>query len=459
MAPSPTGWLHMGTARAALFNYLFTRREEGIFILRIEDTDRERSRKEFEDDIIEQLTWLGLSWDEFYQQSERTNFYTTSIEQLLRAGKAFYCTHSKDELEAEHAAQVKKKEPPRHVCSDRNEGREEGIIRLKNDTQGNLSFTDLIRGTISFQAELLGDFSLARGVEIPLYNFSAVVDDYEMRISHVIRGEDHIPNTPKQLLIQQAFGWEPPQYAHLPLLLGADRSKLSKRHGATAVRDYRTAGYLPVAVINFLALLGWNPGDDRELFILRELEKEFSLEKVQKAGAVFNEEKLEWLNRIYIKKMSIDDLMQHAAPFVSERGISSDTLQRVLEVEKPRITKLSDIMDTIPLYTEDPAYDKKLLSWKGQDLEHTREHLARAREILCDIDEDTFARMELLQQALDSYAATHGKGNVLWPLRAALSGKEASPGPFEIMFVIGKEATLQRIDNALKLLHGNTYKV
>ncbi|MEK7173767.1 MAG: glutamate--tRNA ligase [Patescibacteria group bacterium] len=461
MAPSPTGLLHVGTAHTALFNYLFTRHHGGVFVLRIEDTDIERSRKEFEDDILEHLTWLGIAWDEFYRQSDRLQLYKTYLEQLLSEGKAFYCAHTKEELEMEHKGQLDAKEPPRHICAHRNEGRparqgggEAGIIRLKNDLSGTISFLDVIRGDISVNAELLGDFSLARTVDTPLYNFTAVIDDHEMHISHVIRGEDHIPNTPKQLLIQQALGWKPPHYAHLPLLLGTDRSKLSKRHGATAVRDYKATGYIPEALVNFLALLGWNPGDMRELFTMQELIKEFSLEKVQKAGAIFNEEKLRWINQQYIMKViSFDDLLIQIKSFVSESTISPDTLKRMLQVEQPRMAKLSDILDMMPLYAEDPIYNAQLLSWKGtQDIASIAEHLSSVRNILCDTPEQDFIDKGKLQNAIEPYAAEKGKGDVLWPLRAALSGKKTSPGPFEIMYVIGKEATLRRIDKALELI-------
>src|SRR3989344_5848403 len=282
--PSPTGWLHVGNARTALFNYLFSRHHNGALVLRIEDTDKERSRKEFEDDIIEQLSWLGLTWDEFYRQSERLEIHKTYLQKLLAAGKAFYCAHSKEELETEYTSQVEEKTITQHTCSQRDEGREDGIIRLRNDEKTPLSFADSIRGTITFDPRLLGDISIARELESPLYNFVVVIDDAEMNITHVIRGEDHISNTAKQMLIQRALGFSPPVYAHLPLLLGADRSKLSKRHGDTAVRDYRAAVYMPEAIVNFLALLGWNPGTDQELFTLEDLVREFTLEKVQKGG-------------------------------------------------------------------------------------------------------------------------------------------------------------------------------
>ena len=468
LAPSPTGWFHVGNARTALFNYLFSRHHNGLLVLRIEDTDRERSRKEFEDDILEQLSWLGLSWDEFYRQSERLEIHKSYLRGLLESGKAFYCAHTKEELETEHKRQVEERTTMGHVCDHRNEGREEGIIRLRNDTKTALSFTDLIRGTITFDSLLLGDISIARELESPLYNFVVVVDDAEMNITHVIRGEDHIPNTPKQMLIQQAMGFSTPLYAHLPLLLGADRSKLSKRHGSsgltgTAVRDYHEMGYLPEAVLNFLALLGWNPGTDQELFTLEDLVKEFSLEKVQKAGAVFNEEKLAWMNRAYIRNLSVGQLASKLAPFIEQAGLPTgqqagknvlpEILNRIVEVEAPRLSRLQDITEHATIYTETPSYDSTLLPWKGkQDSAEIKTHLNEVRNILCDIEEKDFLSVNHLEELLMPYATAHSKGNVLWPLRVALSGREKSPGPFEIMYVIGKGETLRRIDKALKAL-------
>src|SRR3989339_710908 len=305
IAPSPTGNLHLGTARSALFNYLFAKKNGGDFVLRIEDTDLERSTKEFEKNIIEGLLWLGITWDEGpnpkdpekdlgdfgpYRQTQRD--YSPHIKKLLEEKKAFWCYHSKEELEQEKKEQMEKGEAPRHLCGHFAAGKpadtkEKGIVRLKTPSQ-KIKFNDLIRGEIEFDTALLGDISIARDEKNPLYNFAVVVDDVEMEISHIIRGEDHISNTPKQLLIYQALGLEAPKFAHLPLLLGPDKSKLSKRHGATSVDEFRQQGYLPEALLNFIAFLGWNPGDDRDFLFLSELEKEFSLEKVGKSGAVVN---------------------------------------------------------------------------------------------------------------------------------------------------------------------------
>ncbi|MFN7088720.1 MAG: glutamate--tRNA ligase, partial [Candidatus Paceibacteria bacterium] len=275
IAPSPTGPLHIGTARTALFNWLFARKNRGVFILRIEDTDLERSDPKFEENIKDSLEWLGLEWDEFYKQSERKNIYKKYLQKLLDEEKAFWCYHAAEELEAEKKEQMRRKEAPRHICShkygnSKSEARnpkQKGIIRLKVDENSTriIHFDDIIRGTIEWAQNTIGDLSIAKDLETPLYNFAVVVDDYESRISHVIRGEDHISNTPKQILISEALGVPQPKYAHLPLILGSDRTKLSKRHVATAISDYREDGYLPEAIINFMALLGWRPAGSKKL--------------------------------------------------------------------------------------------------------------------------------------------------------------------------------------------------
>ncbi|TSC80888.1 MAG: glutamyl-tRNA synthetase [Parcubacteria group bacterium Gr01-1014_29] len=460
IAPSPTGWLHIGTARAALFNYLFARRHGGSFVVRIEDTDLERSDKKFEADILEGLSWLGIEWDEGpivdtrnykgdygpYRQTERLDSYEHYLNKLLEQGRVFYCAHTAQELEIEHRAQMETKQALRHICAHRDASNTEGIIRFKNTASGCITFTDCIRGAISFNTELLGDFSLAKNIRAPLYNFAVVIDDKEMAITHVLRGEDHIPNTPKQILIQDALAFERPLYAHLPLILGPDRSKLSKRHGETSLNAYRHEGYLGQALVNFIALLGWNPDDEREIFSLDELEKEFSLEKVQKSGAVFNKEKLQWLNGEYIRRMDRETLAANLYPFLQESfgNIPQDILHRVAKIEQPRLKTFADVQ-ALPFLFKDPSYEKELLLWKGiQEPVEAATHLRAIEKILCDIKD--------FEKTLMPYAEQHGKGNVLWPLRVALSGQAASPGPFEIMYVIGKEATLRRVRNAIALL-------
>lgn len=454
IAPSPTGWLHIGTARTALFNYLFARRHGGTFVVRIEDTDLERSDKKFEADILEGLSWLGIEWDEGpgkgdygpYRQTERLDSYERYLNKLLEQGRVFYCAHTAQELETERQAQMETKQAQRHICTHRNAGNTEGIIRFKNTASECITFTDCIRGDISFNTELLGDFSLAKNTRAPLYNFAVVIDDKEMAITHILRGEDHIPNTPKQILIQDALAFERPRYAHLPLILGPDRSKLSKRHGETSLNAYRHEGYLGQVLVNFIAFLGWNPGDEREIFSLDELEKEFSLEKVQKSGAIFNKEKLQWLNGAYIRRMDIPTLAAKLHPFLQESfgNIAEDILHRVAQIEQPRLKTFADVQ-VLSFLFKDPSYKKKLLLWKGtQKPAEAMTHLKTIEKLLCDTKDS--------EKTLMLYAEQHGKGNVLWPLRVALSGQVASPGPFEIMYVIGKEATLRRIRNAIALL-------
>ena len=297
MAPSPTGFLHVGTAHTALFNYLFAKREGGAFVLRIEDTDLERSDIRFEKDIFDELAWLGIETDESpiqggpyapYRQSERAATYRPHIERLLTEGKAFYCFHTQDELEEEKKNLLHEKRPPIHLCEFRTMDPKEAdalkdatpnyVIRFKTPAGTQVTFRDLIRGELKFSSDILGDFSIAKRIDVPLYHFAVVVDDYEMKITHVIRGEDHIPNTPKHIMLNEALGFPQPLYAHLSLILGPDRSKLSKRHGAMAIADFRELGYLPEALINSLGLHGWNPGNDRELFSRDELAHKFSLE-------------------------------------------------------------------------------------------------------------------------------------------------------------------------------------
>lgn len=446
IAPSPTGLFHIGTARTALFNYLFAKRNGGKFILRIEDTDRERSRPEFEKDILDGLQWLGISYDEGpIRQSERTAIYTKYLKRLLDEEKAGWCDAPQTEGISSEAHRCEK-----HGGFNK-EGR--GIIRFNNKAAGSVRFSDRVRGDVEFPIQTLGNFSIAKNLEFPLYNFAVVVDDELMNISHVIRGEDHISNTPKQLLLIEALGFKRPEYAHIPLILGPDRSKLSKRHGATSLSEYKARGYLPEALVNFMALLGWNPGDEREIFSRAELEHEFDLKKVQKSGAIFNQEKLDWFNAHYIKQKSVDELVTLCIPYLhSAFGIQhSEFLKKVVALEQPRLKKLSDIVEQTRFFFELPEYDAALLSWKGASQEKIAEALTRSKNIL--------ARMEKLPASSDLQDVFYreaekvgGKGEFLWPLRVALSGQKHSPGPFEIIQVLGIEKSIMRIDGALTKL-------
>jgi glutamyl-tRNA synthetase len=454
IAPAPTGTLHIGTARTALFNYLFAKKNKGSFIIRIEDTDKKRSKKKYEEDILNSFEWLGLKWDELYRQSERTEIYQKYLKKLLDSGKAY------------------KKE----------------IIWFKTPKK-KIVFNDLIRGRVEFDGSEIGDFSLAKDLKNPLYNFAAVVDDYEMKISHVIRGEDHIPNTPKQILIYEALGLKPPRWAHLPLILGPDRSKLSKRHGAVAVSDYRAQGYLPEALINFMVLLGWNPGTDREIFSLKDLTKEFSLEKIQKGGAIFNIQKLDWFNGHYIRKKSLDDLTLLCVPYLVEAGlikpvfsskqyppayggyvleqkyiiasakeeISSNKLKKIISLEQERMRKLSEVGDLVEFFFKEPKYKPNLLKWKDMTKKEIIDALNKLEKIFSEMRAGDFGNEKLnkilMKEAEGPPAGEAGdRGRLLWPLRAALTGREKSPGPFEIAEILGKEKVLKRIKYAQKLI-------
>ncbi len=348
IAPSPTGRLHVGLARTALFNYLFAKKHQGSFILRIEDTDIKRSKPEYEKDILESLKWLGINWDEGpdigggygpYRQRQRLESYAKCLEKLLSEDKAYYCFCPGEELEAQRQYQLSIGEAPRYSGKCANLPKEEtekrmaegkpSVIRFRVPAK-KVEFDDLIRGHLEFDTSLIGDIVIAKGLTYPLYNFTVVIDDFEMKISHVIRGEEHISNTPKQILIQEAFDFPRPIYAHLPLILAPDRTKLSKRHGAVAISTYREQGYLAETLVNFMAFLGWNPGTEREIYSMPSLIKEFSLERVQKGGAVFNIKRLDFLNGFYIRQKSVEKLTELCLPYLVESGF----LKSHEEVEK-----------------------------------------------------------------------------------------------------------------------------
>ena len=468
MPPSPTGVAHMGTARTALFNYLFARKEKGAFVLRIEDTDKERSKKEYEDDIVETLRWLGMEWDEGpdkggpyapYRQSERTELYKKYLAKLLDNGQAYWCFCTTEELEAQRSHQTSLGEAPRYkgVCRSltkedqekRLEAGDRGVIRFIVEPK-TLAFQDLIRGEITFDTGLLGDIVIAKDLETPLYNFTVVVDDFEMQMTHVIRGEDHIANTQKQILLQEALELPGLQYAHLPLLLGQDRTKLSKRHGDNSVRTYREAGYLPEAIVNFLALLGWNPGDEREIFSMEELIQEFSLDRIQKGGAIFNPQRLDWINGIYIRNTPLDELAKLCQPYLPQSNtVDFETLKKIVALYHERLKHLSEITELTDFFFGDKLeYDKELLRWKDATDSQTKEMLERLEGLIVGIQEPEWGREKLEKVIMPEAEKEKNRGYMLWPFRFALTGKKASAGPFEIAEVLGKQKTLQRIQDA-----------
>ncbi|MFY9457411.1 MAG: glutamate--tRNA ligase [Candidatus Spechtbacterales bacterium] len=460
IAPSPTGPMHVGTARTALFNWLFAKNPpgggNGVFILRIEDTDKERSEKKYEENIVAGLEWLGLDYSEFYRQSERTEIYQKFIKDLLESGNAFYCYHAKEELEKEKDAQMARKEAPRHKCEQKGKGgggKGGGSIIRFNNPGGKIKFGDLIRGDIEFNVDLLGDFSISKNESTPLYNLAAAIDDYEMKISHVIRGEDHISNTPKQLLIYKALGLEPPIYAHLPMILGTDKSKLSKRHGAISLLEYRDMGYLPDAMFNFLALLGWNPGGNAEILSRADIISKFRLADVQKSGAVFNIEKLDWLNGEYIRKMPLDALAKLCVPYLPKSDF--DFLKKVVALEQPRMKKISEIGESAEFFfTDKLEHNPELLKWKDASNEEIKKNLEKLEKLLDKIPEKDYRKEKLekiIMPKAEEWGSVNGKidrGRVLWPLRVALTGRKASPGPFEVAEILGKKKCLARVREA-----------
>ena len=466
-APSPTGHFHVGGARAALFNWLFARQGRGTFILRIEDTDEVRSKKEFEDEILESLRWLGLNWDEGpevggdygpYRQSERVHIYKQHLENLLSEKKAYYCYCTPEELEAQKEAMTSQGFAPKYSGHCRSfaeapEGRERQVIRFKSP-EAKITFKDIVRGTVTFDASLFGDIVIAKDLEHPLYNFTAVVDDELMNISHVIRGEDHISNTPKQILLAKALGFQEPEFAHLPLLLNHDRSKMSKRYAETSLLKYREQGFFPAAIVNFLALLGWHPKGNEEVFTLDGLLAEFSLSRVQKAGAIFNEEKLLWLNKEHLKLMEAEEIKSMITPLLKARGISvrsEEFLLEIIEIQKERMRTISDFFDLSDFFFSLPAYSVDLLRWNNDGEEKTIEALHEVAEAIKkaeNLDREEMERM------LDSIMKKTGKGRVLGPGRGALSGKKASPDPFDILRILGKEESLERISLAKKKISG-----
>ena len=467
IAPSPTGFFHIGTARTALFNWLFARHAGGSFIVRIEDTDRERSTKEFEKNILEGIAWLGLDYDEGplpdgtskgnfgpYRQTERLESYEKRLVQLLSEGKAYYCFCTKEKLDAERKAQEAIGGALKYAgtcagiakeaAAARQAAGEPAVIRLKVAAE-KVTFTDDIRGEVVFDNSFSGDIVIAKNLREPLYNFAVVIDDHEMQITHVIRGEDHIANTPKQIAIQDALGIPHARYAHLPLILNPDRSKMSKRFNATSVDEYRKKGYLPEAMVNFLALLGWHPVDDTEVLSATQIQAAFEISRIQKGGAIFNVEKLNFFNHQYLKLLSAEEiatrLITSGAASASALLIPAVTLVRERAVTLSDFPALYDFVFTIP------AYAPQTLVWKKGTKEGAIENLDRVLEICSRVADGEWSKATL-ESGIMPLAEKHGKGDVLWPLRVALSGKEQSPAPLDIAAILGKEESLRRINAA-----------
>jgi len=437
IAPSPTGAFHFGTARTALFNFLYARKNGGAFLVRIEDTDQARSKEEYTEDILNGLSWLGLTHDgPVVRQQERmaSGVYTRAIEQLISADKAYVST------------EPAKDDPTKMV----------DVIRLRNPGS-TLSFVDEVRGAITFDTTELGDFVIARSREEPLYHLAVVVDDAEFGITHVIRGEDHISNTPRQILIQEALGYARPIYAHLPLILAPDRSKMSKRKGHTSVAYYRDQGFLPQAIVNYLALLGWNPGTDQEVFTLDELVDAFSIEGIQKGGAVFDIEKLKWLNRQHRAKLPAQEQQAFFLSHLAEYPELCAVLTRCplsFEDALERFSISGDFLESVragefDFYFKRPTVTRDGLTFKKDPIpEYVHTRLTRIYELLENIDAGHFTALKV-KETLWGYAEQEGRGNVLWPFRFALTGLEKSPDPFIVAEALGRDETLARVEAAM----------
>jgi len=485
IAPSPTGTLHIGTARTALFNFLFAKHNEGRFYLRIEDTDIERSKPEFEKDIIENLRWLGLKWSgRILRQSQRRKVYAKYIKKLLDSGRAFWCYHTKEELEEEKQGQAGRGEAQVHFCEHKHDSRRgqtsansprsvlgaaKGVIRLKCPAN-NIKFHDLIRGEIEFQTSQIGDFVIAKDAQNPLYNLAVVIDDYETKVSHVIRGDDHISNTPKQIIILESLALARPQYAHIPLTLAPDKTKLSKRHGATAIQEYKEIGYLPEALINFMSFLGWNPGGEKEIFTLEELVREFTIEQMQRSAAIFNIEKLDWFNGCHIRQLSLRELTKRCIPYLenakliqkeknekckkfkilsTNESISLSWLEKVVRLEQERMKKLSEIGELTGFFFRDElTYELELLRWKDMTKQELKSSIDKLYNILSNVNSRDFVTDKLSAILMPEAEKMKDRGRLLWPLRVSITGLKASPGPFEVLSVLGKERALKRIKDA-----------
>jgi glutamyl-tRNA synthetase len=457
-APSPTGALHIGGVRTALFNWLFARHHGGKFILRIEDTDQTRSTDESIQIIIDGMKWLGLDWDEGpFRQTERMDVYREHVERLLKAGKAYYCYCTPEELEARRKEAMAAGRPPKYDRKCRSlsapiAGRTPAVRFLSSD-EGQTVVRDLIRGAVTFENQQLDDLIIQRSDGFPTYNFAVVVDDVTMNISHVIRGDDHLNNTPRQIQLYRALGYEPPEFAHLPMILGSDKTKLSKRHGATAVTEYIALGYLPEALVNYLARLGWSHGD-QEIFSNQELIEKFSLESVGKAPSIFNAEKLLWLNHHYIQQADpgrlaelVFNLLKKDSTVTAGKEPDLEWFKKLVKILTERSHTLAEMKTAaLPFIVDEITMDEKA---KAKHLTPDvapllSELTARLKSV------ESFSHAEL-EQVFNALVTEKGLklGKLAQPVRVALTGGTVSPGIFEVIEVMGKEKTIQRIETAI----------
>ncbi len=495
-APSPTGYVHIGSVRSALYNYLFAKHNGGTFFLRIEDTDRTRLVEDAIEYLLKIFNILGLDPDEGvildsdgktsrkgdfgpYIQSERLAIYQKYVKELLDNDYAYYCFCSQERLQQVREERQAQKLPPmydghcRHLTQEEVESRlaarEPHVIRMRIPKEGVTEFDDLIYGHIAVKNELIDDQVLVKSDGFPTYHLAHVVDDHLMQTTHVIRGEEWLPSTPKHILLSRYFGWEAPEYAHLPLLLNADKSKLSKRQGDVATGSYLDKGYLPEAILNFLLLLGWNPKTEEEIFSLEEMIARFDLSGVNKYGAVFNVEKLDWINGMYIRKMELGKLAGLCVPYLEKDGliekisdtefknkltgeaIGLESLKGIVSLEQERMKKLGEIGGEVRfIFEAQPSYEKGLLAWKKMSAEDARKNIKLIYDEFENLSEEDFKKEKLLEIVNGLKETTGlGTGELMWPLRVSLSGLKNSPGPFEIAEVLGKEKALGRMKYAI----------
>ena len=476
-APSPTGPLHIGGARSALFNYLLARKNGGDFVVRIEDTDRERSSKASEENIFASLKWLGLDIDETvgmdtpygpYRQMERLDIYQKYAQQLLDEGKAYYCYCTPEEIEAEREAAMAKGEMPiysgkcRHLTEEERaqkiaEGRKP-VVRFNVPLGNKLMIDDAVRGMVQFESDGVGDFVIVKSDGIPTYNFAVVIDDHFMEISHVIRAEEHLSNTPRQAVLYQAFGWEMPQFAHISLILGEDRKKMSKRHGATSVTQYEELGYLPEAVFNFLALLGWSPGGEEEIMSKEEIIEKFSLDGVAKNPAVFDMEKLKWLNGNYIRQSSVERIVDLAIPYLQREGYLSETVSEenrhwvtlIVQALQEKIHTINEIGDFMHLFVgEDVVIEDEEAKEVLAD-EDVPTVIKALQEKLAALPEWTADEVKGIFKAISKETGLKGK-KVFMPIRVALTGQMHGPDLHFIIPILGKDLVAKRLAKTVNL--------
>ena len=472
-APSPTGYLHVGGARTALFNWLFCRKHGGTFLLRIEDTDLVRSEERMVEQILESMRWLGLDWDEgpFYQ-SERFDLYSAAAERLLALGKAYYCFCEADKLKALREETRERGSAFRYDrrCLNLPENEKQRLLAEGAPKavrflvpEGITSVTDAVHGEISFDHKEIGDFVIKKADGSPTYQFAVVVDDHDMGITDVIRGDDHYNNIPKQVMLYRALGFEPPQFAHVPLILAPDRTKLSKRNAAVAVSDYRESGFMPEAVANFLALLGWSPGENKEIMTLGELVEAFSLEGISKSNAVFDVKKLEWMNCEYVKGLSPEELFERVKPLLVDSGLidddfaakHADWIKKVLVLLQERVKKLTDYPEAVRyFFTSDFDYDERGVRkhFKGPQIVDI---LTRLKERFEAAEELTLETIESVIRGLaDECGIIAGK--IIHPTRLACSGQTVGPSLFHLVEALGKERTVERLTKAIEYIKSSS---